>query len=234
MKKHTEILWRLTKELFSAEETRQIQLLIEAEPLDLNLLIMFDEILGGPSASRLNCGREGRYEISDRDIFRPLHYCGMYFKAMISKEKVDDPLWLTRDIVEMSSLHIEGLIKSIGSIAQLPLGAALRNAIVRQRVDPGTWKQLDTFTHVYNDAKHDFSHQKDTHMFTVEDALLSYFVCRKLSVKLYPLAKLSTDTRIFDTECEKVEKAQMPSWIVNPPDGDRDGKPEPNGGWTKT
>jgi hypothetical protein len=222
MRSHTETLWKLTNGLFTAEEARQIQWLIETEPLDLNLLIAVDEAFGGPSVSHMNCGREGRYEVSDRDIFRPLQYCGMYFKAFVSKVKLDDPLWLTRDVVEMSSLHIEGLIKNIGSIARLPLGTALHKAIVRQRVEPDTWQQIDTFTHIYNDAKHNFSHEKDTHMFSIEDALLSYFVCRKLGLKLYPLAKLSTDIRIFDTECENVEKAQMPAWIVNLPEGEID------------
>jgi hypothetical protein len=202
MGNHTETLWQLVIELFTPEEAKQIRLLTKKEPLDLGLLTTFDEMLGGPSVSHMNCRREGRYEISDRDVFRPLQYCGMYFKAMVSKENIDDPLWLTRDIVEMSSLHIEGLIKNIGSIARFPLGRALRNALVKQRVDPETWKQLDTFTHVYNDAKHNFSHEKDTHMFSVEDAVLSYFVCRKLGIKLYPLANLATDIKIFEKKCD--------------------------------
>lgn len=107
----------------------------------------------------------------------------------------------------MSSVHIEGLIKNIGNIFHLPLGAALRNTIVKRKVDPILWRQLDTFTRVYNDAKHNFSHEKDTHMFSVEDAVLSYFVCRKLGTKLYPLAKLVTDIKIFDRECAAEEIA---------------------------
>jgi len=173
-------------------------------------LTAFDEEFVGPSISRINCQNSGRYEIADRDIFRPLQYCGMYFKAMVSKENIDDPLWLTRDIVERSSLHIEGLIKNIGNVFHLPLGAALRNAIVKSKVDPVTWKQIDMFTHIYNDAKHNFNQEKDTHMFSVEDALLAYFVCRKLGLKLYPIADLVTDMKIFEKECDEAEKARMP------------------------
>lgn len=218
MKNHTEILWQLVNELFTLKEVKQLWLLTETTPINLDHLTALDYEVVGPSISRINCQNSGRYEIPDRDIFRPLQYCGMYFKAMISKENIDDPLWLTRDIVEMSSLHIEGLIKNIGSIAKLPLGAALRNAMVKKRVNPETWKQIDTFTHVYNDAKHNFSHEKDTHMFSIVDAVLSYFVCRKLGVILYPLAKLATDIRIFEKECEKLEKSRIPNWIVDPPD----------------
>lgn len=80
------------KELFTTEEISQIRLLAGTTPLDLKHLIAFDNTIGGPSVSRIDCGREGRYEIPDRDIFRPLQYCGMYFKAMVSKENIDDPL----------------------------------------------------------------------------------------------------------------------------------------------
>lgn len=231
MKKHTDVLWKLVKELFTTEEISQIRLLAGTTPLDLKHLIAFDNTIGGPSVSRINCGREGRYEIPDRDIFRPLQYCGMYFKAMVSKENIDDPLWLTRDIVEMSSLHMEGLIKNIGSLARLPLGMALHKTIVKQKVDPETWKQINTFTHIYNDAKHNFNHDKDTHMFSMEDAILAYFICRKLGVLLYPLARLATDIKIFEKECDEEEKSQLPRWIIDPSDGEVDGVIESVGGW---
>ena len=97
----------------------------------------------------------------------------------------------------------------------LPLGAALRKTIVKRKVDSTTWKQIDTFTHIYNDAKHNFGHEKDTHMFSVEDALLAYFVCRKLGLKLYSLASLATDIRLFDHECDDEEKAQISKRRVN-------------------
>jgi hypothetical protein len=128
----------------------------------------------------------------------------------------DDAEWLARDLVEMASAHIEALIKNIGNVIHLPLGKALRNATVKRKIDSKTWKHIDTFTHIYNDAKHNFSHHKDTHLFSVEDALLSYFVCRKLGMRLYPLANLVTDVKIFEKECDEAEKSQMPRAEINP------------------
>jgi hypothetical protein len=87
MKDHTDILWKLVEELFATEEVSQIRLFAGATPLDLEHLTEFDDTLGGPSVSHMHCGREARYEISDREVFRPLQYCGMYFKVMISKKK---------------------------------------------------------------------------------------------------------------------------------------------------
>ena len=104
----------------------------------------------------------------------------------------------------MSSLHIESLIKRIGNISNLPLGQALRKAVVRRRIDPVTWGQIDRYTRIYNDAKHNLRHQKDSHMFSVEGALLAYFVCRKLGAKLYPLANLITDLSVFEVNCGEV------------------------------
>lgn len=216
MKNHTQTLWHLATELFAPEEVSQIRLLTETEPFNFEQMISFDESLGGPGISHINCERSGRYEIADRDIFRPLQYCGSYFKIMFSKDEKVETAWLTRDIVEMSSSHIEGLIKRIGNILKLPLGAALRNKIVKQKVDAVTWCQIETYTHIYNSAKHDFSQDKDTHMFSVEDATLAYLVCRKLGAKLYPLADLATDIKIFEKKCDEAEKARLPQWKVNP------------------
>jgi len=205
MKEHTETLWRLTTELFIDDKQKRIRSLIENGSLDIEAVIALDETIEGPSVSRMNCNNEGRYEIADRDVFRPLQYCGMNFMRTQRLDWEDDAAWHTRDLVEMSSLHIESLVKRIGNVFNLPLGAALRNAIVKNKVDPVTWKQIDTYTRVYNDAKHNFSHEKDTHMFSVEDALLAYFVCRKLGAKLYPLANLVTDIKIFEKECDETE-----------------------------
>jgi hypothetical protein len=97
----------------------------------------------------------------------------------------------------MSSLHLEALVKRIGGAKYLPLGQALRNIIAKQKIDPTIWNQLDRYTRIYNAAKHCFEHDKDTHMFSVEDALLAYFVCRALGLKLYHLANLATDLNKF-------------------------------------
>jgi len=43
-------------------------------------------------------------------------------------------------------------------------------------------------------------------MFSVKDAVLSYFVCCKLGFRLYPLAKLAADIRIFERTCDEIRK----------------------------
>ena len=206
MKEHTEALWSLVTELFSDDEQERLRAVVEPKAPDADAVISFDDSLDGPSISHINCNRSGRYAIEDRDIFRPLQYCAMNFTSDKRPDWRNDPEWHTRDLIEMSSLHIESLIKNIGSVLHLPLGAALRNAIVKRKVDSTTWKQIEAFTHIYNDAKRNFSQAKDTHMFSVEDALLAYFVCRRLGSKLYPLADLATDIKIFEKECDEAEK----------------------------
>jgi hypothetical protein len=212
MQAHTKTLAELAIALFTVEEQNTLRMLIASEPFDSNLLDRFDNSIAGPSVARMNCNNMGRYAVEDRDVFRPLQYCGMYFRR--AKElKWDDILWLMRDVVEMGSLHIEGLIKRIGNVFDLPLGAALRNAIVKRKVHPITWRQIAMYTHIYNDAKHNFSHDKDTHMFSVEDAVLAYFVCRKLGLQLYPIANLVTDVKVFDQECDAAERARLSRWL---------------------
>ena len=203
MKKHTETLWGVVAELFTEDEQKHLKVLVTPKIPDAKAVIEYDDILSGPSITRLNCNNTGRYVIDDRDVFRPLQYCAMNFRLEQKPDWKNDPEWHARDLIEMSSLHIESLIKNIGNIFHLPLGSALRNVVVKSKVDSQTWKQIEAFTHIYNDAKHNFSQSKDTHMFSVEDALLAYFVCRKLGMKLYPLANLATDLQIFEKKCEE-------------------------------
>ena len=208
MERHTEILWQLVDELFAEDEKNRLRSLLVSNIPDAEAVIAYDDSLSGPSITRLNCNNTGRYAIDDRDIFRPLQYCAMNFRLEQRPDWKNDPEWHTRDLIEMSSDHIESLIKNIGGVFHLPLGAALRNAIVKKKVNSTTWTQIEMFTHIYNDAKHNFSQPKDTHLFSVEDALLSYFVCRKLGMKLYSIANLATDVRIFEKECDDAEKAR--------------------------
>jgi len=195
---HHRILQNLADELFSPAEMERLRQIVKTEPFDPDKVIEFDLSLGGPSISRIICKRSGRYSVDDRDIFRPLQYCSMYFLPTHRREIE----WDSRDIVEMSSLHIESLIKRIGQVGFLPLGQALGNMFVKSKVDLVTWEQIKRYTRIYNSAKHDFSHEKDTHMFSVQDALLAYFICRKLGQKLYPLADLVTDLTVFESGCE--------------------------------
>jgi hypothetical protein len=218
MQEHNEILRQLVNDLFSAEEQLRLRELVLVRIPNVEAVLAFDDSIVGPSVRRLNCMNTGRYAVEDRDVFRPLQYCAMDFLKEKGADWEDDAEWLARDLVEMSSAHIEALVKNIGQIRHLPLGAALRNAVVKRKVTPATWKLVDRFTRIYNDAKHNFSHAKDTHMFSVEDALLSYFVCRKLALKLYPLATLETDMSIFQKVCDDAEMARITQWKINPLD----------------
>ena len=175
------------------------------EPLDRLRLALFDLSLGGPSVltvadagpgpGTLAIPRYGvgRYTIADRDVFRPLQYCAVNILFM-----GDGVEWLARDIVEMSSGHIEALVKRVGKLRFLPLGTAIRKASVKRALDPATWDQVVRFVPVYNSSKHDFDHDKDTHLYSLSDALTAYFVCRRLGAKLYPHAGLTTSLTVFD------------------------------------
>ena len=81
---------------------------------------------------------------------------------------------------------------------KLTLGALLGKEGIASALDSATLKQALLFAQLNNAAKHDFGHAKDTHMFSYQDALNSYFVCRRLALRIYPLANLGTDMRVFD------------------------------------
>lgn len=85
--------------------------------------------------------------------------------------------------------------------SQYPLGRVLRDPRVRQRLPTDIWQRVDQFTGIYNEAKHTMSHAKDTHLFSVEDAVLAYILARKLAATFYPTARLHTDLAIFSQPC---------------------------------
>jgi hypothetical protein len=99
--------------------------------------------------------------------------------------------WFARDIVQMSGLHIEKLLNRVGECTGT-LGHALNNTLVKRGIGRIAWAQAHTFRGIYNAAKHDVCQDKDTHLFSVEDAVLAYFVSRKLGAAFYPLAGLRT------------------------------------------
>lgn len=202
---HTAVLHGLAAELFAAEGLGRLLSVSGGSPTDYAELFNFDQSLGGPSITAIadtalgggTLGISGfgvgRYTIGDRDVFRPLQYCAVYLHPQFA-----DVVWLTRGIVEASCAHIESLIKRIGSVPRLPLGKALRNRRVASMLEPELFAQVAAFATIYNASKHDFDQDKDSHMFSIEDAVLAYFVARKMGMRLYPLAHLSTDLRVFD------------------------------------
>lgn len=195
MSQQTATLHLLSEEILPSERLNQLLIIAHNNHPILAEVIAFDASLGGPSLATIDDGMQGRYEFDDREVFRPLQYCKAYFGRMLNDEVGN---WFTREIVQMSSLHIEALVKRIGCVGHLPLGQALRLALARRRIEPTLWRQIDAYTHIYNDAKHYFRHNKDTHLFSIKDALLAYFICRALGAKLYHQADLATDLRVFD------------------------------------
>jgi hypothetical protein len=194
---HPDELSQLAEELFDEVELVRMRQAAQTQPLDVAQVLAFDASLGGPSMIAIEKCGHGRYTMADREIFRPLQYCSMHFEGIYVGDR---PEWQARNIVMYSSLHIEGLVKRIGDFLSLPLGMALRRPIAKSRIDPVVWEKLDRYTRVYNASKHDFTQEKDTHLFSLKDAVLAYFVCRRLGCKLYPIAALSTDLALLERE----------------------------------
>lgn len=188
----------LASDLLSEAELEEFTQLFKKEPFDYSKLIKLDQGMGGPGFSNVSCNGTGRYHVEDRNIFRPLQYCSIYFKMTYEGS---DAHWLTRTLVQMSSLHIEGIVKSMVGGSHYPLGRVLRDPGVRRTLPADTWIHVTRFTGVYNEAKHNLSHSKDTHLFTIEDSVLAYILARKLAAALYPHARLHTDLLVFAQNC---------------------------------
>ena len=183
---HTETLWRLANQLYLEVMVAEIRELTQTDPFDYVWLETFDRRLGGPCISMLTGkDRHGRYASEDREIFRPLQYCAMYLEH--SHREL-----LARATVHMSGLHLESLLKRIGQIGRIPLGQAIGHQLIRHKLDPITLEQMKGFKDIYNAAKHDVDQSKDTHLFSVADAVLAYLIARQLGMRLYPLITLGT------------------------------------------
>lgn len=198
MAAHYRTLAILATDILTESEIEELGQLFSEEPFNLQELVQFDQRLGGPGFSNVSCQGHGRYHVEDRDIFRPLQYCSRYFELAYEGS---EPEWLTRSLVQMSSLHIESLVKRIAGGSQYPLGRVLRDIRVRQKIAPDVWLRIDSFTRIYNEAKHTVNHPKDTHLFSVEDAIMAYLIARKLAISLYPVTRLYTDLTVFSEEC---------------------------------
>jgi hypothetical protein len=59
-------------------------------------------------------------------------------------------------------------------------------------------KILKVIINPYNDAKHRLDHDKDTHLFDIESALLCYAATRKIAKKIIPLVSLYTPLCVWD------------------------------------
>lgn len=189
MDSHSDALRSLASELMDASILASLNQVVANRPLDFDALVTLDSSLGWACVTTVSVGGTGTYHLDDRDVFRPLQYAAQYMRMMAKNSRAE---WLTRQTVHMASLHLEHLVQRIGLTRRLPLGRAIREKLFLERVDETTWEQLDRFREIYNAAKHDMSHAKDTHMFSESDAVVAYFVCRSMGNRLAPMARLKT------------------------------------------
>ncbi|THF76523.1 hypothetical protein [Cohnella fermenti] len=107
--------------------------------------------------------------------------------------------WVTREIIHMGGLHLESLIKRLFNIDRFPLGQALASPLAKFKLDSQLYLNLKEIIKPYNNAKHHLDHKKDTHLFSVECAILYYLSVRKISLKLMPIVHLYTLAEVWDS-----------------------------------
>ncbi|MDQ2806491.1 MAG: hypothetical protein M3Z04_06180 [Chloroflexota bacterium] len=198
MNQYTPVLWRLAEAVLDSVQLGELHTVVQAAVLDYAGLVAFDLALGGPSLDRLTCNDRLNCADGDRDLFRSLQYC---YPSFYSGSKNGTLEWHTRTIVQMSALHLEDLVKRIARMLVGTMGAALYSPLIKLHIGQPTRQQLHDFLPLYNSAKHDMDHPKDTHLFSVEDAILAYVVSRQLARPLYGHARLQTNLQIYDQPC---------------------------------
>jgi hypothetical protein len=123
----------------------------------------------------------GIYRIEDRSIFRGIQYVGMHLGSFNNLE------WYTRTVVIDSCYHVENSLKKVtGIIDRLSVGMILhrieRHIPFERNLYDALW-ELNRV--IYNNAKHSIEDiTMDGHMFSIEDAIAVYFVCRILGSRL--------------------------------------------------
>ena len=73
----------------------------------------------------------------------------------------------------------------------------LKKPAIKRKLDDELFNHASTFSNIFNEAKHNMCHEKDSHLFSINDAILAYFIARKLALPLYPLAYLTTNLERF-------------------------------------
>lgn len=131
----------------------------------------------------------GVYCIQDRPIFRGIQYVGT--------ELYTQPIeWNTHSIVENSCSHVEHSLKRKTGIENLSMGTILK------RIGPNAPLPLDLYhplklltQKVYNKARHVIEHtDMNTHMFSVDDAIAVYLICRIFGARLLQGLGIKTES----------------------------------------
>jgi hypothetical protein len=122
----------------------------------------------------------GVYDIEDRPIFRGIQYFGMHLNP-------EHPEWYTRMLVSDCCLHVENSLKrKTGIRGRLSIGMILDKITRGIAIDNSTFDSLRLLNRaVYNKSKHTIEKiDMDSHMFSIEDAIAIYFICRTLGASL--------------------------------------------------
>lgn len=184
----------IAQRILTTDEMVAVQGITNNNDNVFNIIRSIDIKIGGAGIHNINNGNMGRYDIKDRDIFRPIQYIYAYLKM-----NPEDFQWVTRGIIHMSGLHLESLIKKLLSLSKIPLGQALALPLAKLALDNQLYSDLKIVIKPYNNAKHQLKHHKDTHLFNVESALLYYVAVRKISLKLMTMTHLHTRTETWNS-----------------------------------
>ncbi len=167
-------------------------------------LYLVDRGIGGigvHNVNRLESGGDpdnpwitGTYHIEDRSIFRPIQYCAtVLLRQFIAVD--------TRYLVDNSCGHIESILKRIlvdltgSQRIEKPMGAVISDLCeeneFRDRAGSEILAASRAINEVYRSAKHDFDYDYnensflqsspldlESHLFSYEEAAISYFGCR--------------------------------------------------------
>lgn len=130
----------------------------------------------------------GIYCIEDRPIFRGIQYVG----SDLEMEPIE---WQTRSIVENSGFHVEHSLKRKTGIQNWSMGTILRRIGPNPPLTVDLYVPLELLTKkVYNKARHVIDDiDMNRHMFSVEDAIAVYLVCRTLGSRLLKGSGIRTE-----------------------------------------
>jgi hypothetical protein len=131
----------------------------------------------------------GVYCIQDRPIFRGIQYVG--------SDLYTQPIeWQTHSIVENSCSHVEHSLKRKTGIKNLSMGTILKRIGPNGPLPLDLYDSLKLLTEkVYNKARHVIEHtDKNAHMFSLDDAIAVYLICRIFGARLLQGLGIKTES----------------------------------------
>lgn len=158
----------------------------------LLILRQFDCTIGGFGLHSMIPG--ATIEIPfERELYRPIQYIEMVLKS-------NAPDNFTRHLTEMACAHVEAILKKstrlsfLGRIQEtyrsVPMGKLLTKA--KHLIPLPLYEDLDWLNKIYTFTKHEYGEdafpddapEEATQLFTLSEAIMVYFIARKLVVSL--------------------------------------------------